>query len=61
MKMNYNVNGEKRLLSLESFEIEPAAEWTDEDQEAAFGMLATINNVLQTIMSSENFSEQIPE
>ena len=57
----YNVNGEKRLLSLESFEIVPAAEWTDEDQEAAFGMLATINNVLQTIMSSENFSEQIPE
>ena len=57
----YNANGVKRLLSLESYEIVLAEGWSDEDQEVAYGMLATINNVLQTIMSSENFSEQIPE
>lgn len=57
----YNVDGKAKILSVESYEIIPAEGWTDEEQEAAYAMLATINDVLQTIMSSENFSEQMPE
>jgi hypothetical protein len=57
----YDINGAKKILSVESYEIIPAEEWTDKDQEVAYSMLATINDVLQVIMSSEYFSEEIPQ
>lgn len=57
----YDVNGEAKKLSVESYEIIPAESWTDEEQASAYAMMATVNDVIQTIMSSENFSEEIPE
>ncbi len=57
----FDVNGEAKKLSVENYEIMPAERWTDEDQASAYAMMATINDVIQAIMSSENFSEEIPQ
>lgn len=55
----YFINGEAKILSLESYDIIPTGEWTDESQEAAYDMMATVNDVLRVIMSDENFSDAV--
>lgn len=57
----YVINGEAKTLSLESYEIVPVEGWSDAEWESVYAMMATINDVLPVIMSSENFSEQMPE
>lgn len=57
----YALNGNKLILSVESYSLVPQENWRDEDTMSAYMMMGTINDVLQIITSSENFSEETPE
>lgn len=57
----YALNGSKKYLKVESYPIEPLESWTDEETELAYTMMGTVNTVLQTIMSNENYEEYFSE
>ena len=51
----YNLNGEERPLSVDVYEVGKNAFWSEEDYEAAYRMLDTINDVMDVILSSEDY------
>lgn len=57
----YHVDNQWEQISLESYELPSTEGWEDSHITELYTMMATINDVIQAIMSSENFSAQIPE
>ena len=55
------VDGEERIINVRISELPVTDEWTDEEISTGYRMLETVNDVIDAIMSSENFSEQMPE
>jgi len=61
----FSVEGTDKPVTIESYDLGERASWSDDDYSAAYRMMDTINHVIETIMSSEQFSvptieEQIP-
>ncbi|MBR3928251.1 MAG: hypothetical protein IKJ65_04530 [Clostridia bacterium] len=52
----YDVDGEKKPVSVGSFDLSEQYTWTDDDYSAAYRMMDTINHVIETIMTSKQFS-----
>jgi len=52
----FEVDGVKKPVSVGSFDLSGKPNWTDDDYSAAYRMMDTINHVIETIMSSEQFS-----
>ena len=57
----YTVDGVQKPVWVKVYSVQPGGNWSDEDTVAAYNCVATVNDVIQTIMASENFSEQMPE
>lgn len=57
----YELDGINRIVSVENYPMVPKETWTEESIASYYMMMSTINDVLQVIMSNENFSEQLPE
>lgn len=57
----YQVNGETKPVYVKSYDLAPDNSWTDEDLMTAYSMMESINDVIQTIMSHENFSTVIEQ
>lgn len=54
----YTVNGISKPVSVESEELPATDRWKDEDVLTLYQMMDSINDVIQTIVGSEGFSEQ---
>lgn len=54
----YEVDGVKKPVSVETFELGEWDSWSEDDYAAAYRMMDTINHVIDTIMSSEQFSTE---
>lgn len=54
----FEIDGVKKLISVASFELSEKTEWTEDDYIAAYSMMDTINHVIETIMSSKQFSTE---
>lgn len=54
----YEVDGVKKPVSVEAFELAERANWSDDDYAAAYRMMDTINHVIDTIMQSKQFSTE---
>lgn len=52
----YEINGELKPVSVGSFELFEMEGWTDDDYATAYRMMDTINDVINAIMSSKQFS-----
>lgn len=52
----YEVNGTKKVVSVESFELVVQDTWSEDDYAAAYRMMDTINDVINAIMQSKEFS-----
>ena len=52
----YEVDGIKKPISIDSFDLNGKSNWTEEDYSAAYRMMETINHVIETIMSSTQYS-----
>lgn len=52
----YNVDGVKMHVSVESFDLGEQETWSEDDYAAAYKMTDTINDVINAIMSSKQFS-----
>ena len=57
----YYLNNAWQTDSVESYEIPSTEGWSDVQTTELYTMMSTINDVIQVIMSSENFSEEVPE
>jgi hypothetical protein len=57
----YMINGEVQSLCVESFELVMEDYWSEQECTSAYTMLDSINNVIQTIVSSENFVADVPQ
>ena len=57
----YIINGEVRLLCVESFELVMEDGWSEEERTSAYAMLDSINDVIQVIVSSENYVAELPQ
>ena len=55
------VDGEERIVNVRIFDLPVTDQWNEEEISAGYRMLETVNDVIDAIMSSENFSEQMPE
>ena len=55
------VNGVPEVVSVESEELPPTDGWSDGSVLELYKMMESINDVIQTIMGSEGFSEQVLE
>lgn len=55
----YEIDGVKKPISVGSFDLSEKPNWTEDDYSAAYRMMDTINHVIDTFMSSPQFS--IPE
>lgn len=53
----FEVDGAKKFVTVESYDLAERGDWTADDYAAAYRMMDTINDVIQQIMSSERFSE----
>lgn len=53
----FEVGGMKQTVTVGSYELAGYDDWADDDYAAAYSMMDTINDVIQQIMSSEQFSE----
>lgn len=58
---NYSVDGEQRVVSVESYELPNTDTWRQEDVTQIYTMMSSINDVIQTIMNSEEFSQKVDE
>ena len=52
----YEVDGVKKPVSVESFDLVERDSWSEDDYAAAYRMMDTINHVIETIMQSKQFS-----
>ncbi|MBP3646771.1 MAG: hypothetical protein J6K55_10150 [Clostridia bacterium] len=52
----YKLDGVDKPISVESYDLAENANWTEDDYSAAYRMMDTINELIQAITSSENFS-----
>ena len=53
----FEIDGQKKPVSAESYALTERESWNTDDYETAYRMMATINDVIQQIMSSKNYSE----
>lgn len=51
----YEVDGVKKPVSVEAFELAERGDWYEDDYAAAYRMMDTINHVIDTIMQSKRF------
>lgn len=58
---NYTIDGIAKSVSVESYDLPVTDGWTEEAITELYTMMSTINDVIQVIMSSENFSAELPE
>lgn len=54
----FEIGGVKQPVSVEAFELAERANWSEDDYAAAYRMMDTINDVINTIMSSKQFSTE---
>ena len=57
----YLLEGDWKIVSLESYELPETDGWSDAQITELYTMMSTINDVLQTITSSENYAEEMLE
>lgn len=58
----YMVDGAAKTVSVESYELPEVESWPQSSVTELYKMMETINDVIQTIMTSENFSDEaVPE
>ena len=53
----YKIDGVKEPIFVESFTLAERENWNAEDYETAYRMMSTINDVIQQITASKNYSE----
>lgn len=53
----FKVDGVKKAVCVESFTLNERESWNEDDYSAAYHMMSTINDVIQQIMASKNYSE----
>lgn len=53
----FNVDGVKKAVTVEGFSLVERESWNEADYAAAYHMMDTINYVIETIMSSKQFSQ----
>lgn len=56
----YEVDGAPVLISVESYDLPNMENWEERHMGQIYTMMGSINTVIQTVMSSEGFSEEIP-
>ena len=54
----FEIDGVKQPVSVEAFELEERANWSEDDYAAAYRMMDTINDVINAIMQSKQFSTE---
>ena len=54
----YEVDGVKKSVSVESYDLIERKNWGEDDYTAAYRMMDTINHVIEVIMQSEQFSAE---
>ena len=54
----YEVDGVKKPVSVGSFDLVERESWSEDDYAAAYRMMDTINDVIEVIMSSKQFSAE---
>lgn len=54
----FEIDGIKRPISVASFDLSEKTEWTEDDYVTAYSMMDTINHVIETIMSSKQFTTE---
>ena len=54
----YVVDGVRKCVTVEAFDIAERESWSDDDYAAAYRMMDTINIVIQQIVSSEHYTEE---
>lgn len=54
----FEINGEKLAVSVGSFDLPERATWSTDDYSTAYRMMDTINNVIESIMQSKQFSTE---
>ena len=54
----FEIGGVKQPVSVEAFALAERANWSEDDYAAAYRMMDTINDVINTIMSSKQFSTE---
>lgn len=54
----YKVDGMKKAVCVESFTLVERESWNEDDYAAAYRMMDTINHVIETIMSSKQFTTE---
>jgi len=52
------VDGVKKPVSVESFDLGERETWSEDDYAAAYQMMDTINHVIETITQSKQFSTE---
>ena len=57
----YTIDGVSKLVSVENSELPVTDGWTEKAVTELYTMMATINDVINVIMSSENFSAEMPD
>jgi hypothetical protein len=57
----YRIGDEERDVWVKTYDLVPQEGWTAEDVSHTYEMMATINDIIGTITSNENFSEVSPE
>lgn len=57
----YSMEGTVKPVSVESYDLPVTDNWTEEAITELYTMMATINDVIKVIMSSEDFSAELPE
>ena len=53
---SYEIDGIRKPVSVGSYDLFEIDAWSEDDYEAAYRMMDTINHVIETIMSSKQFS-----
>lgn len=54
----YRVNGTEKKVSVESFDLPQREDWTEEDYSTAYRMMSTINDLIQVIDASADFTAE---
>ena len=54
----YKMDGVKKPVSVESFDLNERDDWSEDDHAAAYRMMDTINHVIEVIMQSKQFSAE---
>ncbi|MBR5583059.1 MAG: hypothetical protein IKW21_00865 [Lachnospiraceae bacterium] len=54
----FEINGEKKPISIGSYDLLEMESWEEEDYSTAYRMMDTINHVIDTLMQSKQFSTE---